>query len=80
MAATEDERLAVEEAALGVVAQIESHHVGTTFIMDIVQPGARHRNELRFVVRRARRLGIPSDKPRPQHIGLAMAHAALHRY
>ena len=75
MAAAEDERLAVEEAAVGVVAQIESHHVGSAFIVDIMKAGAGHRNELRLVIRRARRLGIPSDKPRPQHIGLAVAHA-----
>ena len=75
MTATEDERLAVEDTALGVVAQIERHNVGSAFVMNIVKSGIGHGNELRLVVRRTRRLGVPLDQSGPQHVHLAMAHA-----
>ena len=50
VAATEDERLAIEETAAGIVAKVDSDHVGATFIVDVVQSVGRNRDELRLVV------------------------------
>ena len=75
MASTQDQTLAVEHPALGVIAQIEGHGVEAAGIMDVVQTVMRDRDKLALVVGRSRRLGIPSYLSRPQHVALAVAHA-----
>ena len=75
VAAAEDERLSVEHPAVGVVAQVVHHHVGAAFIMDVAQTIVGDGYELRLVVGRSRRLGVPFHQSRPQHVLLAVAHA-----
>ena len=75
MAASEYERTAVEEPALGIVAQIKRHHIGAAGVMNMPQTVAAHGNKLRLVVGRSRRLGVPSDLPRPQHVSFSVTHA-----
>ena len=75
MAATQYQTLAVKHPRLGVVAQVECHRVAPACIVNLLQTLAAHGNELRLVVRRAARLGIPPDASRPQHILLTMTHA-----
>ena len=74
MATAQNQTLPVEEAAVGMVAQIGCHHVEATDIVDMVQAFVRHRDKLTLVVGRARRLGKPLDVARPQHVGFAMTH------
>ena len=75
MAATQDEALAVEHAGLRIVLQIERHHILATTVVNVLQTLLRNRNEFRLVVGRTARLRIPLHSTRPQHIGLAVAHA-----
>ena len=74
MTAAQDECLAIEDATLGVVAQVPDHSILATGIMCVVQAVDRDGDELALVVRRAARLGIPLHAARPQHIALALSH------
>ncbi len=72
--ATEDETLAVEEAALGMIAKIESHYIESSLIMNTMKTIAAHGNELRLVVGGTRTLGVPFHCSGPEHIGFSMTH------
>ena len=54
MAAAKDERLAFEEAALRMVAQVECYGVGATAVVEVVEPFARYGDKLALVVGGAR--------------------------
>ena len=55
VASAEEEGLALEKAAVGIVAvEIECHAVGAAGIMDVLQPTTRDGDELRLVIRRPR--------------------------
>ena len=54
MAAAEDESLAVEHPALGVVFQIEGHGIRASFIVEVLQSVVAHGDELALVVGCAR--------------------------
>ena len=74
MAAAQYQRAPVEEAALRIIAQIERHGVETALIVYLLQTVVRNGDELALVVGGARRLGIPFNLSRPQHVVLAVAH------
>ena len=75
MATAEYQGTSVEESALGVVAQVESHSVGTSVVVNVVQSVLAHRNKLAFVVGGARRLCIPFHLSRPQNVTFTMPHS-----
>ncbi len=74
VASAQDEAFAVEDAALGVVAQIENHGVGPSGIVYVLEAVPAHGDELALVVGRARRLGVPFHLAPPQHVALSVAH------
>ena len=75
MATAEDECAAVEEAAVGIVAQIEGHGIGATGIVCILQSLCRDGDELALVVGCSRGFGVPAYAAGPQDVALAAAHS-----
>jgi len=74
VAAAQDEALAPEDVALGVDGQIAADAVAPAQVVYVLQSVHAYGYELRLVVRRARRLGIPAHHARPEHVFLAFAH------
>ena len=50
MAASEDERLAVEDAALGIVSKVESHSIRGTLVVGVPESFLSDRDEFGFIV------------------------------
>ena len=75
MAAAENQCATIEQSALGIVAKVDSHCVGTAGIVYLLEAFPAHGDELAFVGSGARRLCIPAHSAGPQHVGLAMAHS-----
>ena len=74
MAAAENKRTAIEDARLRIVSQIDGHAVEASLVVDILQTFLTDGYELGLVVGGARRFGIPLHTPRPEDVGLAVAH------
>ena len=53
MASSQNQGLAVEDAAFGVVFQIQYHGIGSSFVVGVVQAVFADGNEFAFVVRGA---------------------------
>ena len=75
VAAAQYEALAAEEAALGVLAQVDGHGVASTPVVGVVQRLVADGQELALVVRGARRLGEPFHLRGPQQSLFALPHA-----
>ena len=74
MASAEDKALSVENAALGVVAQIIRYRIKSSGIVYAVQAVAGNGYKLTLVVGGTRRLGVPLYNARPQDVLLAVPH------
>ena len=74
VAASENEASAVEDAALGIVVQIERDAILRTLIVNVLQALLRDGYELALVVGCSGALGIPLHQSGPQNVLLAMAH------
>ena len=74
MASAEYKTLTAEKPAVRIVAQVVSHNVLATLIMQGLQALVRNWNELTLIVCRARRLCIPFHLSRPQYVFLAVSH------
>ena len=66
--------LAVENLAVGMVAQVEGKHIHAAFVVALVKGLTAYGNKLAFVGRGAARLGKPLHQARPQHIAFAAPH------
>ena len=75
MTTSEYQSLAIKHSRLRIIAQIDSHRVATTSIMNLLETFVADRDKLRLVVSSTTRLGIPSHSSWPQHIALTMTHA-----
>src|SRR3712207_4761882 len=75
MAAAQNQSLAIEEPAVGMVAQIGRHHVKAAAIVDMMQSLMGHRDELTLIIGGAGGLREPFNGARPQHVGFAMTHS-----
>ena len=74
MASAQDEGLAVEYAALGIIAQIPHHRIRAAPVMGVVEAVPAHGDELAFVAGGAAAFGIPFHRARPENIRLALPH------
>ena len=74
MAASQYQGLAVEDTAMGIVAQIPCHGIPATGIMGIPKAVLADGDELALVVGGSAGFGIPSHLPRPKDIPFALAH------
>ena len=74
MTATQDQTLAIEHPRLGIVPKIDSYRVATSRIVDLMKTLLTDRDELRLIVCRTRRLGIPFHTSRPEDIRLSLSH------
>ena len=75
MAAAQNQSAPIEHPTLGIVAQVEGHHVGASPVVNALQALGRYGNELRLVVGRSARLGVPLHAARPEHVHLALPHS-----
>src|SRR3712207_2298653 len=75
MAAAQNQSLAIEEPAVGMVAQIGRHHVKAAAIVDMMQSLMGHRDELTLIIGGAGGLRKPFNGARPQHVGFTMTHS-----
>ena len=75
MASTENQALAVEYLTLWVVAQIVSHSIESTLVVDVLQTILRNRDELTLVVGSTRRFGVPLHLSWPEDVSFAMTHS-----
>ena len=75
VASAQNEGASVEEAALGVVTQIEAHGIGAAGVVRVVQALLADGNEFALVVGGARRFGVPLHLSWPQHVLFAVSHA-----
>ena len=74
VAAAQNQRLSVEESALGVVVQIIGHGILSPSVVYILQSVIADGNKLALVVGRTRRLRVPLHLSRPEDIPLSMSH------
>ena len=75
-AATQYESFAIEEAAFGILAQVEGHTVGSALVVAVAQGLGTHGYEFALVVGCSRRFGEMAYGGRPQDILLAL-HGAF---
>ena len=71
VASAQNQSLAREEAAFGVLPQVEGYGVLTAAVVRVVQRFLADGQELALVVRRTRRLGKPAYLRRPQQVLLS---------
>ena len=75
MAATQYQCLAIEDTALGIIAQIPCHGIPATGIVGILETVLADGDELALVVGGSTGFCIPAHLAGPKHICLALAHA-----
>ena len=74
MASPKDKALAVEEPTLRMIAEIIGNHILPALVVNGLQSLMGNRDELALVIGRTRRLGVPSHRPRPEHVAFSVAH------
>ena len=74
VAAAQDEGLAVEDAAFGMVLQIIGQRIESAPVMRFLQPFPADGDEFRLVGGRAGRFGVPFHAAGPENVIRAVAH------
>ena len=74
MTASQYQSLTRKETAFRILTEVQCHCICSSPIMDSFQSFRADRNKLTFIISCSRRLGVPDDLSRPQHILFTMAH------